>query len=69
MVPILPTMEIQKSSLSAYYRKSPFIPMKIKIFINFLLDKYGEFPPWEKRLVEARPELSSVMGTGLAKSK
>jgi len=69
LIPILPTIEIQHTVLSAYYRKSPFIPMKIKIFLNFLLDKYGVFPPWEKRLVKARPELSLVLGSGVTKSE
>ncbi len=69
LIPILPTIEIQNSVLSAYYRKSPFIPMKVKIFINFLVHKYGEHPPWEKRLIKARPELSLVLGAGLTSSK
>jgi len=68
LITILPTLQIKHTKLSAYYRKSPFIPMKIRIFMSFLFQKYGEFPPWEKRLIKARPELSSVLGVGSTKS-
>ena len=62
LVPVLPQLRIQTLVISAYYRKSPFVPMKIRIFLNFLRQKYGDFPPWEQRLLKIRPELSTLLG-------
>jgi len=62
LVPILPKLRIQSVTLSAFYRKSPYVPMKIRIFLNFLRNRYGPFPPWERRLVEAMPELRGLLG-------
>lgn len=62
LVPILPKLRIKSAALSAYYRKTPYIPMKIRIFLNFLRKRYGAFPPWERRLVEAMPGLSGLLG-------
>ena len=62
LVPILPDYRIEHPVLSAYYRKTAFVPMKVKIFLNDLRKKYGEFPPWERRLAEQRPELEKVLG-------
>ena len=62
LVPILPNLRIQSATLSAYFRKTPFVPMKIRIFMNFLCRRYGDFPPWERRLLEAKPELRDLLG-------
>ena len=35
--------------------------MKARIFLNMLRHKYGDFPPWEKRLIERHPELSYAL--------
>ena len=61
MIPVLPSMQIQSTSLMAYYRKSQFVPMKVRIFINELSRKYGDFPPWERRLLEALPGLAGAL--------
>ena len=62
LVALLPQHRIQSIPLAARYRRTPFIPMKIRILLNFLRQRYGEFPPWEKRLIEARPEFSANLG-------
>ena len=64
LVPVLADLRIEHPVLSAYYRKTTFVPMKVKIFLNDLRKKYGEFPPWEKRLARHRPELKAVLGPG-----
>lgn len=61
LVALLPDYRVQSATLAAYYRKTTFVPMKIRIFINFLRRRYGDFPPWEKRLIEAKPELSELL--------
>ncbi len=62
LVPVLPDFSVASTQLSAYYRKSSFVPMKVRIFINFLKQKYGPFPPWESRVLREHPEYETVMG-------
>ncbi|MEM7376021.1 MAG: LysR family transcriptional regulator [Pseudomonadota bacterium] len=62
LVPVLPAFEIAYPQLSAYYRRTAHVPMKVRIFINFLRQRYGETPVWEQRILAARPELSAVFG-------
>ncbi|MBT8083836.1 MAG: LysR family transcriptional regulator [Woeseia sp.] len=62
LVPVLPQHRIQSASLDAWYRRTPFIPMKIRILLNYLKQRYGDFPPWEKRLLESMPELRAILG-------
>ncbi|MDG1905431.1 MAG: LysR substrate-binding domain-containing protein [Arenicella sp.] len=62
LVPILPQSRVQCAQLSAFYGRSPYVPMKVRIFINFLRRKHGDFPSWERRILEKRPELSKALG-------
>lgn len=62
LVPLLPQSRVQFTQLSAFYRRSPYVPMKVRIFINFLKRKHGDFPLWERRILEKRPELSDALG-------
>ena len=62
LVPLFPEYRIKSISLDASYRRTPFIPMKIRILLNFLTQRYGDFPPWEQRLLKAMPELSENLG-------
>ena len=62
MVPVLPSIPIQGASLMAYYRKSQFVPMKVRIFVNQLCRKYGSNPPWEDRILAELPELAGALG-------
>lgn len=61
-VAVLPEHRIESASLDAWYRRTPFIPMKIRILLNFLKQRYGDFPPWEKRLLSEMPELRLALG-------
>ncbi len=69
LLPVLPQLRLQSLTLSAYHRKTPFVPMKIRIFLNFLRHRYGDFPPWERRIIEAKPEFSTLLGTHETKSQ
>jgi DNA-binding transcriptional LysR family regulator len=62
LVPILPGLRIQHAQLSAFYGRSPYVPMKVRIFINFLRRKHGNFPLWEQRIIKSCPELSGALG-------
>ncbi|NIO40704.1 MAG: LysR family transcriptional regulator [Burkholderiales bacterium] len=62
LVPVLPQYRIRSIELEARYRRTPFVPMKIRILLNFLKQRYGDFPPWERRLLKARPELRANLG-------
>ncbi|MEM9171198.1 MAG: LysR family transcriptional regulator [Pseudomonadota bacterium] len=62
LVPVCPEHRIDSIGLDAWYRRTPFIPMKIRILLNFLRQRYGDFPPWERRLLEARPEWKNNIG-------
>ena len=64
IVPVLPDYAVSSSAICAYHRKSAFVPMKVRIFINFLRNKYGTFPPWEQRLLRKHPEYSVLLGRG-----
>lgn len=68
MIPLLTSHPIRRAPLSAYYRHSQFVPIKVRIFINFLRRKYGGVPPWERRLLEAMPELHVALGHDAADS-
>lgn len=61
-VPVLTDYRIEKAQLCAYYRKSSFVPMKARIFLNTLKDKYSPHPPWEERILRSRPELAYALG-------
>jgi len=61
LVPVLPNLTVSSAAIYAYYRKSSFVPMKVRIFINSLRNKYGSFPPWEKRLLEKHPEYARLL--------
>ena len=66
LIPILPQFRVQYAQLSAYYGRSPYVPMKVRIFINFLRRKHGDFPPWERRIIKKRPELAAALGPDAA---
>ena len=65
LIPVLPDYQIESPKLTAYYRRSSFVAMKVRILINFLLRKYGDHPPWEQRLLKKCPELSVALGCSM----
>ncbi len=62
LVAVLLQHRVEKLTIAAWYRKTPFTPMKIRILLNFLRQRYGDFPPWERRLAESMPELRANLG-------
>ena len=62
LVAVLTDTQLESPVLSAYHHRSSFVPMKVRILINFLRRRYGEVPPWERRLVKECPELSFALG-------
>lgn len=64
LVPLLPDTQIQSPVLSAYHHRSSYVPMKVKILINFLQRKYGQCPPWEQRLLKNCPDLAVALDQG-----
>jgi len=61
MVPLLTDYKVRDTPLCAYYRQSQYVPMKVRIFVNFLRRKYGEQPPWDRRLLAKMPELKTAL--------
>lgn len=62
LLTVLPDYKIPSAQLSIFYKSSPFVPMKIRIFINFLRKKYSIMPSWEKNIIKEKPELAAVFG-------
>lgn len=62
LVPVLSNYRLEELWFTAYYPKVPHMPIKAKLFLDFLEAKYGADPPWEKRLKRA-------LGPTLAGSK
>ncbi len=62
VVPVMPDLAVSSAKFCAYYRKSAFVSMKVRIFMNFLRNKYGEFPPWEQRVLEEHPAYAHLLG-------
>lgn len=62
VVPVFPDVAVSSAKFCAYHRKSAFVSMKVRIFMNFLRNKYGEFPTWEQRLLEKHPEYAGLLG-------
>jgi len=57
IVPILTDYQNIVAELSAYYRRSQHVPMKIRSFLNFILEKYVPKPPWQDQLVATLPHI------------
>ncbi len=63
LITVLPNTRVESAVLSAYYGRSAFVPMKVRILINFLERKYGKCPPWDRLLLEKCPELAVALGS------
>lgn len=62
LVPVLEAYCVEELWLNAYYPKARHLPLKTRLFLEFLKQRYGAEPPWEKRL-------SKVLGPTLGGSK
>jgi len=61
LVPVLTDTQVESPTLCAYHHRSSYVPMKVRILINFLRMRYNERPPWEQRLLKKCPELSVAL--------
>jgi len=61
LVPIFPEKSVESVTLSAYFRRSAHVPVKVRMLIDFLTGRYFEQPPWEKLLREKRPDLAALL--------
>lgn len=53
MVRVLPSLTpvgMFGSHVLAVYRENRFLPQKVRVFIDFLLERFGEHPPWDAML-------------------
>jgi DNA-binding transcriptional LysR family regulator len=50
VVPVLEAYEVSTVVMSAFYRRSKWVPAKVRLFLGFLAERYGDMPPWERRL-------------------
>ena len=62
VVPVLDQYLLPYAELSAYYRRSPHVPMKIRAFVKFLLERYGDTPIWKSSIIERMPSLARHLG-------
>ena len=61
LVPVSPNISVHHAQFSAFYRRSSFVPIKVRIFVNFLKRKY-ESPPWHSRVIQSCPHLAGPLG-------
>ena len=47
LVQILPAWEAAQSWVWAVYPHARFLPLKVRAFVDFLVDEFGEVPPWD----------------------
>ena len=59
VVPLLDNYRLPSAELSAYYRRSHHVPMKVRSFLNFISSVYQPTPPWIAPILESTPELAS----------
>ena len=45
---------VDSAMLSAFYRRSPQVPAKVRMLLKYLNEQYGSEPPWERRLFRGR---------------
>ena len=61
LVPVFEDFMVQSAMLSAFYRRSPQVPAKVRMLLKYLIEQYGDRPPWEQRLVYDRPHLRRIL--------
>lgn len=61
LVPVLKDFRVEAAMLTAFYRRSPQVPAKVRSLLSFLVEEYGDEPPWERRLFHDRPRLRAVV--------
>jgi DNA-binding transcriptional LysR family regulator len=61
LVPVFDDFRVGAAVLSAFYRRSPRLPAKVRMLLRYLCEHYGGEPPWEQRLFRDRPLLRRVV--------
>ena len=68
LVPVFDDFMVQSAMLSAFYRRSPQVPAKVRMLLKYLIEQYGDRPPWEQRLVYDRPHLRRILSLAACSS-
>lgn len=64
LVPVFENLPVESAVLSAFYRRSPQVPAKVRMFLNYLEEQYNGVPPWEQRLIRDRESIRpSICGS------
>jgi len=50
LVPILTDWKCRGFSLVGYYPRTQYVPLKTRLFLDFVMERYSSVTPWEKRL-------------------
>ena len=61
LLPVFGDYRVEPAMLSAFYRRSPQVPAKVRMLLSYLSEQYGGEPPWERRLFRDRPKLRRVV--------
>lgn len=56
LVALLTDYKLEEYQLVAYYPQSRHVPLKVRLFLEFLAEKYSPTPPWEKSLSNILPD-------------
>ena len=68
LVPVFDDFMVQSAMLSAFYRRSPQVPAKVRMLLKYLIEQYDDRPPWEQRLVYDRPHLRRILSLAAGSS-
>jgi DNA-binding transcriptional LysR family regulator len=61
LVPVFDDFRVEPAILSAFYRRSPQVPAKVRMLLKYLTEQYGGDPPWERRLFRNRAQLRRIV--------
>ncbi len=68
LVPVFEDFVVKSAMLSAFYRRSPQVPAKVRMLLKYLVEQYGDRPPWEQRLIHDRPHLLRLVSLAVCSS-
>jgi DNA-binding transcriptional LysR family regulator len=68
LVPVFEDFMVESAMLSAFYRRSPQVPAKVRMLLKYLVEQYGDRPPWEQRLIYDRPHLRRILSLATCSS-
>ena len=52
LIPILTDWKYPEFTMAAYYAKSDYVPLKTRLFLDFVMERYHSMLPWEKQLAK-----------------